>query len=319
MHPSPFPDGSKRGPRVASPLSSGNAPTMRAPTEWSIVKRAMALPPVDVALAVGRRGGDDLVGPRSASLAFYAFLSLFPLLLLGLSVLGFVLDDAQVRDWSQRIGETIPGLEELVGNNLGVLVRNRAGIGILGLVTLLWAAGGGIGALQRALGAIFRVPDPAFWRARLEVFPAVLVLGILALASIGVTSAIMTVHVAGTLEIPVRVLALIVSSLVAGATFTLGYFLLTPERKIPLRAHLPGGALGAIAWIGLTLLGSWYASRVVARSSALYGSIGAVFGLLVILQLAATAALYGAELSAVIEERRRGAPLGRPRPPEDAA
>jgi YihY family inner membrane protein len=291
---------------------------MRAPTEWPIVKRAMALPPVDLALEVGRRGGDDLVGPRSAALAFFAFLSLFPLLLLGLSILGFVLDEAQVRDWSARIGETIPGLEELVGNNLGVLVSTRARLGILGLVALLWAAGGGIGALQRSLGAIFRVPDPAFWRARLEVLPAVLVLGILALAAIGATSAIMTWHVAGALAIPVRILTVIGAAIVAGAVFTLGYFLATPERKLPLRAHMPGGALGALAWIALTLVGSWYASRVVARSSALYGSIGAVFGLLVILQLATTAALYGAELSAVLEERRRKAPLGSPQPRDEA-
>ena len=292
---------------------------MRDLTDRPIVKRAMALPAVELAIAVVERGSTDLLGPRTAALAFYGFLSLFPLLLLGLSLLGFVVDDAQVREWSARIGETIPGLETLVGRNLEVLVRSRTSVGLIGLVTLLWAATGGTGALQRALGAIFRVPDPGFVRSRIGVFPAIAILGVLALATIAVTSAITTVHVGGVLWLPVRILTLLAAGLVACGTFTLGYFLLTPERKLPLRAHLPGGALGAVAWIGLTLAGSWYASRVVMRSSALYGSIGAVFGLLVILQLASSAALYGAELSATVEERRRGGSLGEPPPSEDAA
>ncbi|MEX0989886.1 MAG: YihY/virulence factor BrkB family protein [Actinomycetota bacterium] len=291
---------------------------MRPPTRWPIVQRAMELSPVRLAVAVVRRGGDDLIGPRSAGLAFYGFLSLFPLLLLGLSVLGFVLDDAQVREWSARIGEAIPGLEALVGRNLETLIRARARIGLLGLVSLLWAAGGGIGALQRGFGAIFRVPDPGFLRARLAVLPAVVILGLLGLAAITVTSAIMTVRIGGAFAVPTRILTLVVASCVAGGVIALAYYLLTPGRSLPLRAHLPGGALGAVAWTGLTLLGSWYVTRVVAQSSALYGSIGAVFGLLVLLQLAATAALYGAELSAVVVERRRGASLGAPPPPDEA-
>ncbi|MEX2274053.1 MAG: YihY/virulence factor BrkB family protein [Actinomycetota bacterium] len=292
---------------------------MQALTDRPFVKRVMALPPVEVGIAVAKRGSADLLGPRTAALAFYGFLSLFPLLLLGLSLLGFVLDESQVREWSARIGETIPGLETLVGRNLEVLVRSRTSVGMIGLISLLWAATGGIGALQRALGAIFRVPDPGFFHARIDVFPAIAILGVLALATIGVTSAIMAVRVGGVLWLPVRILTLFAAGSVACGTFTLGYFLLTPERKLPLRAHLPGGALGAVAWIGLTLAGSWYTSHVVLRSSALYGSIGAVFGLLVILQLGASAALYAAELSATIEERRRGTPLGDPQPPEDAA
>jgi uncharacterized BrkB/YihY/UPF0761 family membrane protein len=95
-----------------------------------------------------------------------------------------------------------------------------------------------------------------------------------------------------------------------GAVVDLGFFLvtyrsLTPRGGPALRDHLPGAVAMAVGWSGLKVAGSWYGVRVVARARALYGTVGAVFGLLALLSLAVRFFLYGAELSAVQLERRR--------------
>jgi uncharacterized BrkB/YihY/UPF0761 family membrane protein len=69
----------------------------------------------------------------------------------------------------------------------------------------------------------------------------------------------------------------------------------------------PGACVAALGWTALRFLGSWYAARTVAGAEAVYGSFAAVVGILVLLHLGARLFLYGAELNAVLMERRRPA------------
>jgi uncharacterized BrkB/YihY/UPF0761 family membrane protein len=89
------------------------------------------------------------------------------------------------------------------------------------------------------------------------------------------------------------------------AVFTAIYAVLTPPGGPPSRDHVPGAVLMAVAWTVLKLVGAWYTRYVVARATAIYGAIGAVFGVIAILALASNAFLWGAELSAVLRHRRK--------------
>lgn len=95
---------------------------------------------------------------RAAGITYYAFLSLFPLLLVGLSVVGFILaGDARAQaEWAARLAGSVPGLGPLIGENLDALVSARAATGIAGLAGLLWS---GAGIVRASGSALSRVLD----------------------------------------------------------------------------------------------------------------------------------------------------------------
>lgn len=259
-----------------------------------------------LAVSVHRRASEDSVGTLAAALTYAAFLSLFPLILLGLSVVGFLLsgDRATQREWVERLTGTIPGLGPLVGRNIGAVVDGRAGTGILGLLGVVWTATGLGRAAQDALGRVFRTQSRGAVRRRLRSFATTVGLGVLALASVVLTGLAAGWRGGGAVAVVLRALGI-----AAGVVIDLGFFLvayrsLTPGRGPRLLDHLPGAALTAVGWTVLKLAGSLYTLRVVARATALYGTVGAVFGLLAVLHLATRLFLYGAELSAVLMERR---------------
>lgn len=261
-----------------------------------------------LALTVHRRASEDSVGTLSAALTYSAFLSLFPLILLGLSAIGFLLagDRAAQREWVERLTGTIPGLGPLVGRNIVAVIDGRAATGVVGLLGAAWTATGLGQAAQHALGLIFRTASRGGVRRRLRSFATTTGLGVLALASIALTGLAAGWRGAGAVAVVLRALGI-----AAGVVIDLGFFLvayrsLTPGRGPVLLEHLPGAALTTVGWTALKLAGSLYTLRVVGRTTALYGTVGAVFGLLAVLHVATRLFLYGAELSAVLIERRRG-------------
>ncbi|MBI2237542.1 MAG: YihY/virulence factor BrkB family protein [Actinobacteria bacterium] len=263
-----------------------------------------------LALSVHRRASEDSVGTLAAALTYSAFLSLFPLVLLGLSAVGFLLagDRAAQREWVDRLSGAIPGLGPLVGRNIEAVVDGRAGTGVVGLLGAVWTATGLGQAAQEALGRIFRTASRGAVRRRFRSFATTGGLGVLALASVALTGLAAGWRGGGAVAVVLRALGI-----AAGVVIDLGFFLvayrsLTPGRRPGLLEHLPGAALTAAGWTTLKLAGSLYTLRVVGRATALYGTVGAVFGLLAVLHLATRLFLYGAELSAVLMERREPGP-----------
>jgi uncharacterized BrkB/YihY/UPF0761 family membrane protein len=114
---------------------------------------------------------DDDVATRASALTFTAFLSLFPLILLATSVLGFRLD-ARGLDSIEQLVQTVPGLDQLIQNQAQTIVDGRITAGAVGVVGLLWAASALSNRARRALGIIFDEPDTAIhsalhpWRSR---------------------------------------------------------------------------------------------------------------------------------------------------------
>jgi uncharacterized BrkB/YihY/UPF0761 family membrane protein len=96
----------------------------------------------------------------------------------------------------------------------------------------------------------------------------------------------------------------------ACATFMfaiLTYRLLTPGRGPTFRQHVPGSMLFTVGWLLLHLLGAEYVHRVVTRTTALYGAIGVIFGVLAFLYLTMWWLLLCAELTQARIDVRAGA------------
>lgn len=257
-----------------------------------------------VALEVQQKGTQDDASDKAAALAYSGFLALLPLVLLGLSVTGFVLAGSQPA-WFERLTRAIPGLSELVDTKLTTLVDGRYGLGIVGAVTALWAASTLSNRAERILARVFGEHRSVVSR-RLSSVVITVVLGSIVLITIGVSGLIAGIHVGRALGVPVRLGMLLALIGVEIAYFALAYRLLAPPKDLRVRDHLPGAIVMGLGFEVLKDVGGLFITRIAARSEALYGTIGALFGLLVFMRLAMWVFVYGAELSAVLWERRRG-------------
>ena len=254
-------------------------------------------------VAVAKKFLDDRASTLAALIAYYAFVSLFPLLLVFVSVLGFVLqgDPSLQEDIVDSALARIP----VIGAQLGDDVEPLTGSGValvIGIVGALWAGLGVTLAIGRAFEAIWDVP-------RLEQRSGVRARawGLVALAALG--AALIAATAVGGLAVsgpggPVvqRVGALVLSLLVNGAVYLAAFLLLAPH---PLRIPelLPGTAVAAIGSVALQAAGGWYVERAVTRAGETYGTFALVIGLLSWFWLVSHLLLIAADVNVVLHGR----------------
>jgi YihY family inner membrane protein len=264
-------------------------------------------------VAVVKKYGDDQAGNHAALLAYYGFFSLFPLLLVAVTVLGFVLQgDTELSD---RVVESAVGQFPVIGDDIQSAVSQGrlqgSGLALaVGVALALWGGLGVAEAAQNAMNGLWNVPRkryPNFLLRRLRGLLWLVVLGGgLLLASLAGGIA----HAADTDWSGAAGVA--ASTAVNTLLFLVGFRVLT-VRHVRLRSLLPGALLAAVAWALLQWLGGWYVDRQLSRASNTYGTFALVIGLLSWLYLAATVTLYAAELNVV--RTRRLWPRGLIQPP----
>jgi membrane protein len=283
-----------------------------APSERpSVIERVKQIRLVRFVMAVTKHYGNDAGPYLAASITYYGFLSLFPLLLLGLSVIGFVLvgDVAQQTQWASRLAKSLPGLAPLIGKTIETLVRKRATAGVVGLAGLLWTGTGAIQAAGFALGKILRKPDMSkegFVKEKAWAVANTVLLGVLAIVSTAVVAGAAGIRVGGFAGYLWRGLAAVFGLCIDFGLFVAAYRLLTRGWGPPFSKLWRGAMLGAAGWTLLKLFGAWYAVRTASSATAVYGTFASVVGVLLILYLASQLFLYGAEVNAVINVREKG-------------
>ncbi|WP_073946940.1 YihY/virulence factor BrkB family protein [Streptomyces kebangsaanensis] len=254
-------------------------------------------------LAVAYKFFDDQAVYLAALLAYYGFLSLFPLLLILVAVLGSVLHgDPHLQ---HAVLNSALGEFPVIGDQLGHNIHSFHGSGVavaVGVIGSLYGALGIAQAAQHALNKIFAVPrharpDPL--RSRLKGLKFLLVLAVGLCVTTALSIAESAASVFGTrLAVGVRVAAVVLAVLLNATLLLVSYRLLT-RRRLPLRL-LYGTALGgACAWQVLQWGGSYYVSHVLRGTTATYGLFGIVLGLLAWIYLGALVYLVTAEISAV--------------------
>jgi membrane protein len=263
---------------------------------------------VDPGLALATQTAEDSLGVQAGSLTYGAFLSIPPALLLVGSATGFLLANdpqAQARV-VDRIASAIPGLEPVMKDLMQSTVNGRVSVGLVGLIGLVWTASGFAARARCALGVIFRTARTGLLVGRVEA----IVMGIPIIAVLlGAAAAVGFVgHLQGSGSFAVLSRVAIEVVVLAGsfAVFLVAYRMLTPGAGPSLRAHVPGAVVFAVGSALARVVGEVYVGVVVARSTALYGAIGAIFGLLAFLYALNWVFLLGAELT-----RFRGLRTGR--------
>ncbi|GAB2939404.1 hypothetical protein GCM10027047_39380 [Rhodococcus aerolatus] len=254
-------------------------------------------------LAVVYKYFDDQGGYLAALMAYYAFLSLFPLLLLLSTILGIVLVGHPAV--AEQVLHSALSQFPVIGDQLGQPAR--IGGGVFGLVVgILGAVYGGLGvaqALQNAMNTVWSVPrndrpNPVKARGR----------SLLLLVTVGVALLATTVLSAlggsgvGALGVGVKFLVLVVSVAVNAAAFVVAFRVAT-ARALSTREVAPGAVAAAVVWQLLQSFGVIYVGHVVKGASATNGVFAVVLGLVAFLYVTAVAVVLCAELNVVLADR----------------
>jgi uncharacterized BrkB/YihY/UPF0761 family membrane protein len=262
-----------------------------------------------VPYAVVKKFGDDNANLLVVALAWYGFTAIFPLLLVVVTVFGFI--------GAQSIGSGIIGtLHEfpVVGssfNPTGRSVLHGSTLGlVIGLAGLLYGAQGVTQTAQQAMATIWHIPQ----NQRTGFLPRLgrSLAGLFTIGGAFVINAFVTGYATGgTAGYPIRILVL-AGLLVLNAGLYFAAFTVLTAKAIGPRGLLPGAIAGAVAFTALITVGTGLIIHQLKNSSATYGAFGTVIGIVAFLLLLAKLSLYAAELNPVLARRLypRALPLG---------
>ncbi len=247
--------------------------------------------------AVVKKYGDDEGGRQAALITYYGFLSIFPLLLLGVAVLSRVLADHP--DLRRRLIAAIvpPTLRPTIEHSLATLPTSTIPF-VAGLVALLLSGTGVVFSAYQTLNHVAAVRHrlrAGFVSRYVRVFVvlAALMTGALAVGALTVVAT----AVPGQPGVQ-RAAAVLGSALVVFAVLLLGAKVLL-ARPAPVRALWPGAIVGAAAVTVVLNAGAPLLARLVAKAGPVYGSFATVAGMFALLYLVGRALVYAAEVAAV--------------------
>jgi YihY family inner membrane protein len=242
-------------------------------------------------------------GRHAALVAHYGFLSVFPLLLVFTTILGFVLQ-SRPRFRDEIINSAfnrIPIIGEQVGSQPQELKGNVLVL-VFGLVAALWAGMRAFNVLQSALDDIAEVPSNG--RRSFLLTRARSLLGIAVVGGAQIATAVLSSLVAVS---GVRVLhrVLLVAGTVAVNTLVIAAaYRWLCVRKFTWREVAPGAIAAGITFATLQIAGTVVVGRAIANANAVYGTFASVIALMTWLSLHALVALVGAELNHALPARR---------------
>jgi len=259
--------------------------------------------PVNFVFGVVKKFGDDSAGSQAALIAYYGFLSIFPLLLVMITVLSLSVSAGT----EHRIVHSALSQFPIVGKQLSgpkgihrLQTGSTVGL-IVGLVGLVWGSLGITQAAQKAMAEVWNVPGvvrPGFFPrlGRGVAFLAVLFLNVV------VTTVLTGISTFGGHGLVVRVGAVVVSLVVDVGIFVLAFRVLTPK-TIKTVWLVKGAVLAGVGWAVLQYVGTSLVAHQLRHSSQIYGLFASVLGLIAFIFLAAEITLYAAEANVVWERR----------------
>jgi uncharacterized BrkB/YihY/UPF0761 family membrane protein len=262
-----------------------------------------------VPYAVQKKFGDDNANLVVVALAWYGFTAIFPLLLVVVTLFGYI--------GEQSIGTgLVKTLHEfpVVGSSFNPasstsLHGSTIGL-VIGLIGLLYGAQGVTQTAQLAMATVWNIPQDQ----RTGFLPRLgrSLAGLITVGGTFLINAFVTGYVSGgtsnyAIRIPVIAGLLAINVALYFATFTL-----LTAKAIGPRGLLPGAILGGVAFTALITVGTGLLTHQLKHASATYGAFGAVIGIVAFLLLLAKVSLYAAELNPVLSRNLypRALPLG---------
>lgn len=256
-------------------------------------------PIVAVPVAVLKRFGEHAGGRLAATISYWSLFSIFPVLLVFVTILNIVLDDRP--DLRAELVDGALGQVPVIGSQLAdtqhALTGSRVTI-VVGLVVALWSGLAAANALQAALDVIW--DTPLFRRPNIAV-KRLKALGFLVLLGAGIVASTFASNITAIFDLGGLVG---VAGLVVTFGVNLGILLLAfrflPTGREGWHELLPGAVVGSTALVALQILGSWIVQSYINGASDTYGTFAVVIALLSWFLLVTRVVLYGAELNSVL-------------------
>ena len=258
--------------------------------------------PTSFVFGVVKKYGDDNGGVLASNLAYSAFLSLFPLLLILVTILGLI---ASVNpSFRTQVLNAVAGQVPLIGNQLTTNVQQLQRSSVIGLIVgvigLIWGASGLAQAGLFTMEQVWNLPGPArpgFVQrlGRAGLFLCLLGGGVI--VTTGLAGLTTYLHNGLAFKLPIE---LVTAAFNAG--MYLGAFRALTPKGVPTRKLLPGAITGGICWTVLQVLGTYLVHHFL-HSDSVYGVFGTVLGLLAWIALAVQLTVYCAEINVVLARR----------------
>ena len=248
-------------------------------------------------------------GPQVAgSMAYFAMLALFQLVVLGVVVFSLLIGEGDARRVViDRLQTALPLQAGTIDQVVDSIIATRGGITAISVAILAWGGLGFFDALSVGVGRAFAAPSRRpFWQEKLIVLLLMVSAGLLAIVAllIGLAAGIAArfaerlpgAATNGPLAIDLIGLTLpILLVLVA----LLVVYRLVPNRRVQMRQVWPGALLATVLWTALRVSFTWYATSV-ARYESFFGPISTAITLLVFLYFSSAIVLFGAEVSRAV-------------------
>ena len=273
-------------------MGGGVERLLRAADRFQQRHTSLAMP-----IGVAKKFGDDQAGKHAALLAYYGFLSFFPLLLVFATLLGYAL--ANDPALQQRVIEALVAQFPVLGTQIQDSIKTIQGSGlglVVGVLGTLWGGLGITQSAQDAMNALWSIPHkhrPNYWWRLARG------LGSLVLLAGGVVLAAALAQLGRIRPGPWGLLSFAGSLLLNLLLLTVMFQVLT-GRWVAWRRLLPGAAFGAVGWSVLQTLGVYVLDRQLAQANLIYGVFAVVIVLLSWLYLSARLLLYATEINVVL-------------------
>jgi membrane protein len=261
--------------------------------------RLLKIPAIQLIFLTIKNAGDIDATHRAAAVAYYAVLSVFPLILGLIAVFGFFLPSANLQDKLLIfVGDNIPGATDILKQNINSIIELRGAMGVLSIVILLWGASALFSAVSVAINRAWDIRQYSrhFFTRKAGELGMVLGIGILFLLSLG-TSAIISI-IFKALKLPVaNLVAVDLGSRLVAFVLMLTVFLLLykfiPNTRTYWRYIWPGALIAAFLFEIARTLFVYYINNI-ANYQLIYGSIASIVVLLVWIYYSAFIMVLGA-------------------------
>ena len=251
-----------------------------------------------------------------AALTYYGVLSIFPALLVVVSILGLIGSSA-TQPLIDNLGKVAPGpAQQIFTNAIHGLQSSQGSAGVvffIGLAAALWSASGYVSAFSRASNAIYGIGEgrPFYLLRPLQVLITLVLMIMLAISAVAVVitgplaNQVGNVVGAGSTAVTVWDIAKWpVLILMVGVMFSILYFTAPNVRHPGFSWLTPGGLVAVLVWIVASVAFAFYVANFSSYNKT-YGTLGGIIAFLVWLWISNLAVLFGAELNAELERGRR--------------
>jgi len=265
------------------------------------------VPPLGLPIAVIYKYFDDQGPYLAAIVTYYAFVAIFPLLLLATSILGFVMQGDP--ELYQKVLDSALAQFPVIGSQLRGNVHSLTGSGLglaVAIVTMIYGCLGAAGATQNAFNRAWAVPhnrrpNPVTARLRSLLLLLVLGAGVLvttALAALTTGAGAYGANVAGVLRVGATLLAVVANI----GLFTVAFRVLTAS-EVATRELLVGAVVAGVGWQVVQILGTYFVTHALKGSQEAYGVFGLVLGLIAWIYLLALVTVVATEINVVASRR----------------